>query len=101
MEETKEGFDFVFFDTPPILAVIDSLIVSALTDATMFVIKAGKTMRRPFLSAIGELNKANAKILGVLFNELTVKRGDLHFMDYYHYYRYEYYGDGDENQQDK
>jgi capsular exopolysaccharide synthesis family protein len=101
MEETKAGFDFVFFDTPPVLAVIDSLIVSSLADATMFVIKAGKTMRRPFQSAIEELRKANAKVLGILFNELVVKRGDLQFMDFYHYYRYEYYGDGDENPLDK
>lgn len=101
MDETKEAFDFVFFDTPPVLAVIDSLIISSLVDATMFVIKAGKTLRRPFLNAIDELNKANAKILGVLFNELIVKQGDLYFMDYYHYYRYDYYGDGDEGPKDK
>ena len=100
MEETKQGFDFVFFDTPPVLAVIDPLIVSSLTDATMFVIKAGKTMRKPFMSAIDELNKAKARILGVLFNELQVKSSDMYFMDYYQYYRHEYYGDGDKNPQD-
>jgi succinoglycan biosynthesis transport protein ExoP len=96
MTESREGFDFVFFDTPPVLAVIDPLIVSALTDATMFVIKAGVTARKPFSNAIGELRKANANILGVLFNELKMKSGDLGFMDYYRYYRYEYYGDGKE-----
>jgi succinoglycan biosynthesis transport protein ExoP len=97
MDETKESFDYVFFDTPPVLAVIDPLIVSSLSDATMFVIKAGKTARKPFLNAVDELHKANANILGVLFNELKMKKGDLTFMDYYRYYRYEYYGDGDEN----
>jgi len=96
MTESREGFDFIFFDTPPVLAVIDPLIVSAMTDATMFVIKAGVTARKPFMNAINELQKANGNILGVLFNELKVKSGDLGFMDYYHYYRYEYYGDGEE-----
>jgi succinoglycan biosynthesis transport protein ExoP len=97
VDETKEGFDIVFFDTPPVLAVIDSLIVSSLIDATMFVIRAGKTQRRPFLNAIEELQKANAKVMGVLFNELKVKKGDVLFMNYYRYYRYDYYGDGDED----
>jgi succinoglycan biosynthesis transport protein ExoP len=97
MDETREGFDYIFFDTPPVLAVIDPLIVSSITDATMFVIKAGKTARKPFLNAVDELHKANANILGVLFNELRIKKGDLTFMDYYQYYRYEYYGDGNEN----
>ncbi|UCE40725.1 MAG: polysaccharide biosynthesis tyrosine autokinase [Candidatus Aminicenantes bacterium] len=95
MEEVKDEFDFVFFDSPPVLAVIDSLIVSSLADATMFVIKAGKTLNKPFVSAIEELNKANAKLLGVLFNELVLKKGDMHFMDFYQYYRHEYYGDED------
>ena len=95
MDECRDGFDYVFFDTPPVLAVIDPLIVSALTDATMFLIKAGQTARKPFLSAIGELRKANANILGILFNELKVKAGDMGFMDFYHYYRYEYYGEGE------
>lgn len=97
MDESRAGFDYIFFDTPPVLAVIDPLIVSALTDATMFLIKAGQTTRKPFLNAVGELRKANANILGVLFNQLRVKAGDLSFMDYYHYYRYEYYGDGNES----
>jgi capsular exopolysaccharide synthesis family protein len=96
IEETKESFDYIFFDTPPVLAVIDPLIISSMTDATMFVIKAGKTARKPFLNAIGELKRAKANILGVLFNELKMKKGELGFMDYYRYYRYEYYGDGDE-----
>jgi succinoglycan biosynthesis transport protein ExoP len=97
MTDSREGFDYIFFDTPPVLAVIDPLIVASLADATMFVIKAGETARKPFVNAIGELRKANANIMGVLFNELKVKSGDLGFMDYYRYYRYEYYGDGDEN----
>ncbi len=97
MTESKEGFDYIFFDTPPVLAVIDPLIVAALTDATMFVIKAGSTARKPFLNAIGELRKAKANIMGVLFNGLKVKLGDLSFMDYYQYYRYEYYGDGEDS----
>lgn len=97
MTEIREGFDYIFFDTPPVLAVIDALIVSSLTDATMFIIKAGDTARKPFLNALGELRKAKANIMGVLFNELKIKKGDLSFMDYYSYYRYGYYGDGDEN----
>jgi capsular exopolysaccharide synthesis family protein len=96
MTESTQGFDYIFFDTPPVLAVIDPLIVAAMTDATMFVIKAGITARKPFLNAIAELRKANANIMGVLFNELRITTGDLGFMDYYRYYRYEYYGDGDE-----
>jgi capsular exopolysaccharide synthesis family protein len=97
MEEVKSGFDFILIDTPPVLAVMDSLIVSSLADATVFVIRAGKTTRRPFMNAIEELNRARAKIIGVLFNGLKVKKGDYYFMDYYRYYQYDYYRYGNGN----
>lgn len=96
MEEVKNGFDFILIDTPPVLAVIDSMIVSSMADAIVFIIRAGKTTRRPFVNAIGELNRARAKVIGVLFNGLKVKKGDYYFMDYYRYYQYDYhkYGNG-------
>jgi len=92
-EELGNNFDYVFFDSPPILAVIDGIIMSTLADCTVFVVRAGKTQRKPFLTAVGELRKAGAKLIGVVFNELEVKKGEYYFMDYYRYYKYEYYGD--------
>jgi capsular exopolysaccharide synthesis family protein len=95
LEDKENGFNYIFFDTPPVLAVIDAVILSSITDSTVFIIKAGKTMRKPFLNAVAELTKVGAKILGVVFNELEVKRGDFYFMDYYRYYKYDYYADSE------
>ena len=91
MEKGKEIFDVILLDTPPLLAVTDGVIVSSLADCTMMVIKAGDAERKPFLSAVEELRRAKAKIIGVIFNEVKVKKGDYYFMDYYRYYRYRYY----------
>ena len=93
MEEVKEAFDVILLDTTPVLAVIDADIVSSLADSLVFIIKAGEIARKPFLNAVEELRRAKAKIIGVLFNELKVRRGDYHFMDYYRYYRHGYYGE--------
>jgi len=93
MEEVKEAFDVILLDTAPVLAVIDAVIVSSLADSVVFLIKAGEVARKPFLNAVEELKRAKAKILGVLFNELKVKKRDYHFMDYYRYYRHGYYGE--------
>jgi len=76
-----------------VLAVIDAVIVSSLADSMVFLIKAGEVARKPFLNAVEELRRAKAKIVGVLFNELKVGRGDYHFRDYYRYYRLGYYGE--------
>ncbi len=91
MEEVKGAFDVILLDTAPVLAVIDAVIVSSLADSVVFLIKAGDVARKPFLNAVGELRGAKAKIIGVLFNELKLRRGDYHFMDYYRYYRHGYY----------
>jgi capsular exopolysaccharide synthesis family protein len=47
LNDMKEKFDVVLLDTPPILAVVDALIVSSLSDSMVFIIKAGKTARLP------------------------------------------------------
>ncbi len=92
LEEIKKGYDIILIDTPPVLAVIDTLIVSNLVDCIVFIIKAGKTTKKPFRNSIEELRRAKSKIIGVVFNELKVKKGDYYFMNYYRYHQYNHYG---------
>ena len=88
----KEKFDITLLDTPPLLVVVDGLIVSSLSDSMVFLIKAGKTARLPFLRAVEELKQAKTKIIGVIFNEVKIKERES-FSPYYHYYRHSYYGE--------
>jgi len=93
IEEAKTKFDFVLIDTPPVLAVIDPVITSSFSEGTVFVIKAGETPRKPFLKAVEEFKRAKTKIIGVLFNEIKIKKEGYHSSYYRHYYRQHYYGD--------
>jgi len=90
MEEVKERFDVVLLDTPPVLAVVDAVIISSIVDSTVCIIQAGKTIRKPFLHSVEELRRAKTKIMGVLFNEVKAKSED-YSSPYYHYYRSHYY----------
>ncbi len=85
----KLRFDTVLIDTPPVLAVIDPIIVSSMTDSTVFVVRAGKTTRRPLAKAVSEVRKAKSELIGVVFNEVRLGRQGLG-APYYHYYQYEY-----------
>ncbi len=85
----KERFDVILVDTPPVLAVIDPVIVSALTDSTIMVIRAGKTTRRALVRAFEELRKAKSDIIGAVFNEVKIGPQNIG-VPYYHYYQYEY-----------
>jgi len=85
----KDKFNIVLLDTPPVLAVIDPVIVSSLVDSTVFVVRAGKTTRRPLVRAIEEIRKSKADIIGVVFNEVKIDRQG-RGTSFYHYYQYEY-----------
>ena len=64
----KERFDVVLIDTPPVMAVIDPVIVSSYVDSTVIVLRTGKAARKPVLRTVSELRRAQAKIIGVVFN---------------------------------
>jgi capsular exopolysaccharide synthesis family protein len=96
MAEVREVFDIVLIDTPPVLAVIDPIIVSSLADAVVLVVRAGKTARKPFLNAVAELKKSNAKTIGVVFNG-----GRADGQNYYYTGYDEYYGSGHESKDEE
>jgi len=89
LARAKDRFDTVLIDTPPVLAVIDPVIVSSLADCTVLIVQAGKTTRRALGKAVEEIRKAKAEIVGVVFNEVKLGRQALG-TPYYHYYQYEY-----------
>ncbi len=90
MEELKKTFDIILLDTPPVMAVVDAIIISSIVDSTVCIIQAGKTMRKPFLRSVEELRRANTKIMGVIFNEVKAKN-EGSCSPYYHYCRSHYY----------
>ena len=89
MALVKERFDVILLDTPPVLAVIDPVIISSLSDCTVIVIRAGKTTRKPLAKAVAEVRKAKSEVIGVIFNEVRIGRQGT-VGPYYHYYQYEY-----------
>jgi len=90
IEVVKKGYDVVLIDTPPVLAVIDAVIVSRVADSTVFVVKAGKITYKMFDKAVDEMKRANSHILGVLFNGMKSGKGEYRYMDYYQSREYSY-----------
>ncbi len=82
----KRRFDFLVFDTPPIIPASDALILAPFVDGVLLVAKAGKTNRQLVKKAVDQVKSSRANLLGVVLNQLDFKREG-----YYKYYT-EYYG---------
>lgn len=75
-------YDYIILDTPPLLAVTDASILAGKADATIIVVKYGKTREKDINLAYKELKKVNANVVGSILNSCDIKRTD----SYYKYY---------------
>jgi capsular exopolysaccharide synthesis family protein len=83
LSDLREQYDVIIIDTPPVLAVADAQILSALADGTILVINSGRVKREFAMKAKATLEHAKARILGVVLNGMNRKNADAY---YYYYY---------------
>ncbi len=90
MQKLKQNFDFVIYDTPPLMGFSDAKILTPLTDGLVFVIRVGKTKRPNVQQVINDLQVSKLTVLGMVANGVKNYMGGA----YYGYYNYKnYYGD--------
>ncbi len=81
IESLQKMADYVIFDTPPVLAVTDAIVLAARTDGTILVTEANKTRIESLREAAHLVKQANARLAGVVLNRAKVSRAG------YYYYR--------------
>ena len=91
MKEMRESFDHVIVDSPPLIAVTDSAIISTLVDGTIFVVRAFQTGRHVSAQGLRALRDVEAPLVGAVLNAVNLRR---HEYQYYHYYYYKREGYG-------
>ena len=66
--QMKETYDYVVMDTPPVGAFVDAAVVASHADATVLVVREGFARRENVASAVEQLKKADANVIGVCMN---------------------------------
>jgi len=66
----KAKYDYIIFDTPPIVHVTDAGILGAQTDGVVMVIQADRTQRGVVKTAEGLLKQAQVKLLGYILTNI-------------------------------
>jgi tyrosine-protein kinase Etk/Wzc len=87
--ELANHFDLVIIDTPPVLAVADAVMLGAIADAVILVIRAGKTARAEAAHVLQQFAAVNAPVAGAVLNDPT---GATENQGEYSYSTYEYSG---------
>ncbi len=65
----KAPFDYILFDTPPLLPVVDAQILAARAHMTVLVVDASKTPRKMLVHAGQVLARSRATTLGIVINK--------------------------------
>jgi tyrosine-protein kinase Etk/Wzc len=89
IQDLKQNYDLVLFDSAPALPVTDSAILGAKADGAILVYQAGKTSRNALIRSKIQLENVNVKILGIVINNLKARLvEDVTPAQRYRYYRY-------------
>jgi tyrosine-protein kinase len=81
---TKE-FDYVLVDSPPVLPVIDAIVINKLVGGLLFVVAADRTRKRDLQSAIKALTTVDARAAGFALNMVAGGTSDPYRYGYYRY----------------
>lgn len=85
LKTAGQRFDRVILDSPPIGALTDAVILATQVDGVVMVLKAGKTSREMVKRAARALSDVNAKVFGVVLNQINLE--DPKYGDYFYAYR--------------
>jgi len=87
-------FDYIFYDTPPIVAVTDAVVLSTIVDSLALVVKFGETTAQSTLHTVNILRQVNTKVSGTILNSVDIQSryGSRDYYYYYHHYYSKYGG---------
>ena len=88
INSVRDGYDFIFVDTPPILIVSDPLVWASCVDSVFFVVNVKKAKVNMLRQGIEKLSDIDVPILGVVVNKIN-KQHNYYYYGYFN--KYDYY----------
>jgi len=83
IEHWKARFDLVIFDSPVVLSIPDVMILAPMMDSVLLVHSQGRSTRAMAVETKRLLERAGAKLLGMIFNNIRPK--DEHYYSAIYY----------------
>jgi capsular exopolysaccharide synthesis family protein len=78
----RDHFDWVIIDSPPVMAVTDAAILGHLASSVLFVVASEITHRETARTALGQLDRAGANVIGAVLNRAELHRHPYYYAEY-------------------
>jgi capsular exopolysaccharide synthesis family protein len=87
--ELKQHYDFVFFDSPPVMGVSDASILASEVDMTVQVIQYRRYPQPMNIRAKQMIEKVGGNLMGIVLNNINMSQDESYY--YYSGYYHDYY----------
>jgi len=74
LEQLREHYDLIVIDTPPVNILTDAALIGVHADGVLLVVRAGATDIAALSYAMEQLRHVRAPALGVVLNDVDIKR---------------------------
>jgi polysaccharide biosynthesis transport protein len=101
LEQLLRHYDQIVIDSPPVMPVADSRMISTMVDCSLLVLRAERSTRRISLSARDELLRVRTQRLGIVVNAAPLHRSNFGGYSGYEYGSYEQVAYGHEDPAEK
>ena len=95
IKELKRRYDWVFFDSPPIMGVSDASILASEVDMVLQVIQYRRYPQPMTIRAKQMIEKVGGNLLGIVLNNISMAAEENYY--YYSGYYYDYYSKQDDD----
>ena len=89
----KDYFDFIIFDTGPILSVADSSILIEQSDFNLLIVRHGINRMNEIKQTVDNFKQINKSIDGIVYNAYSKPKSYYGYYGLYGNYSYQYYAD--------
>lgn len=83
LELLEPHFDHVVVDSPPVTSVTDAVLLASLVDGVVLVVHGGHSTRELARRTRQLLRSVNARIFGVVLNNVKARDDDYYYSGYY------------------